>query len=101
MADLHTLKRRRGVSRASITWLTTRVGEAEARKDDPGIAALLHKLKEKLELFDSDFRNHHFMIINLLEEESNLEREQTILDKHEDEVFDLATRPDLLVIMSP
>ena len=91
MADMSTLKRRRGVSRAFITRLTTRVGEAEARKDNTRIADLSHKVKEKLESLDSDFMNHYFAIIDLLEEGSDLEREQTILDKHDDEVLHLAT----------
>ena len=81
--------------------LTTRVGEAEARKDNPGIADLSQKLKEKLESLDADFRNYHFVIIDLLEEESDLEHEQTILDQHDDEVLILATRLDLLVNTSP
>ena len=76
MVDLSTLKRRRGVSHASITCLTTRVREAEAREDNLGIADLSKKLKEKLESLDTDFRNHHFAIIDLLKEESDLECEQ-------------------------
>ena len=86
------------MSRASITCVTTKVREGEARKDDdPGIADLSKKLKEKLESLDSDFRNHHFTIIDLLEEESDLECEQTILDQHDDEVLDLTTWLDVLV----
>ena len=98
MADLSTLK-------SSVTCLhytlTTKVREAEARKDDLGIADLSKKLKEKLESSDSDFRNNHFGIIDLLEEESDLEHEQTILHQHDDEVLDLTTRLDVLVNTSP
>ena len=101
MADLSTLKRRRGVSHASITCLTTRVRIAEARKEDLGIIDLSKKQKEKLESLDSDFRNHHFAIIDLLEEQSDLESEQTILDKHDNEVINLTTRLDLLIDTSP
>ena len=101
MADLSTLKRRRGVSHASITSLTTRVREAEARKDDLGIADLSKKLKEKLESLDSDFRNHHFTIVDLLKEESDLEHEQTILDQHDNGVLNLTTQLDLLINTSP
>ena len=50
---------------------------------------------------DSDFRNHHFPIKDLLEEESDQEHEQTILDQHDDEVFNLTTRLDVLVDTSP
>ena len=83
-----------------ITRLTTKVREAVASKDDLGNTDLSIKLKEKLE---SDFRNHHFAIIELLEEESDLEHEQTILDQlqHDDEVLDLTTWLDLLVNISP
>ena len=99
MADLSALKRRNSL--VSITHLTTRVREAEARKDDLGIANLSKKLKEKLESLDSDFRNHHFAIIDLLEEESDLEREQPILNQHDDEVLNLTTQLDVLVDTSP
>ena len=101
MADLSTLKKRRRVSHASNTCLTTRVREAETRKDDLGIADRSEKLKENLESLDTDFRNHHFAIIDLLKEESDLEREQTVLDQHNNEVLNLTTQLDLLINTSP
>ena len=36
----------------------------------------------------SDFKTHHFAIIDVLEDEDQLVGEQDILDKHADEVAD-------------
>ena len=63
MADLSTHKRRRRVSRASITCLTTKVRETEARKDDLGIAESVEKSKGKagvigFSLQEPPFCNH-------------------------------------------
>ena len=91
MTDLPTLRRRRGVTRASVTRLVTKVREAEAKKAEPGISDLAQKLLKKLESLDSDLKTHHSVITDLIEEEDNLKCEQDVLDQHDDEVLDLST----------
>ena len=83
MRLLISLRRRRGVTRASVTRLVTKVREAEARKDEPGISNLAQKLLKKLESLDSDLKTHHSAIIDLVEKEDDLEREQDVLDLHD------------------
>ena len=67
MTDLPTLRRRRGVT--PVTRLVTKVREAEARKDEPGISDLAQKLLKKLESLDSDLKTHHSAIIDLVAQE--------------------------------
>ena len=44
-----------------------------------------------------EFKVHHYSIIDLLEDEDALEREQEILDGHEDEVAQLIIHLDKVV----
>ena len=80
MAGLPTLRRRRGVTLASVTRLVTKVREAKAKKDEPGISDLAQKLLKKLESLDSDFKTHHSAIVDLVEKEDDLVREQNVRD---------------------
>ena len=56
MADLPGLRGRRGVSRASITRLFTKIVEAESKIGEPRIDSLAQKLLKRLESLDSDFK---------------------------------------------
>ena len=78
MADLPTLSRRRGVTRTSVTCLVTKVREAEAKKDEPGVSDIAQNLLKKLQSLDSDLKTHYSAIIDLVEKEDDLEREQDV-----------------------
>ena len=56
---------------------------------------------KKLESLDSDLKTHHSAIVDLVEKEDDLEREQDVLDQHDDEVLDLSTRLERLIDISP
>ena len=95
MAQIN-LRRRRGVARASITRLEKKITEAEAMKDESGIADRARTLKEKVDIADTEFKKHHVSIVELLDEES-IDAEEGVLDSHEDEVLDLLTRLERLI----
>ena len=96
MAQLINLRRRRGVARVSITGLEKKITEAEAMKYKSGIVDRARTLKEKVDTADTEFKKHHFSIVELLDEEY-VDVEQGVLDNHEDEVLDLLTRLEWLI----
>ena len=83
--------RRRGVVRASVTHLATRLSELESKVGTPSLA---HRMSVKLHTLDSDFKAHHLAVIDAITEgdEDGLAKEQEILDAHDDEVASLASR---------
>ena len=98
---LATLRRRRGVVRASITRLATRLSELEPRAHETTTSSLAHRMSTKLETLDSDFKIHHLAVIDALTEgdEDGLAKEQEILDAHDDEVASLTSRIKYLLQM--
>ena len=95
---LATLRRRRGVVRASITRLATRLSKLEPKAREPTTSSLTQKT---LETLDSDFKTHHLAVIDAMTEgdEDGLAKEQEILDAHDDEVASLASRIEYLLQM--
>lgn len=96
MAELSTYRRRRGVARASITRLGTRLKDLEDNAIQPTTLNVAQRMAQKLETLDSDFKSRHYSVIDLIEEDG-LEREQYILDEHDDEVTGLSTRLQQLI----
>ena len=90
---LSSNKKKRGVVRASITRLHTRISDLETSPDTD----LARRLTTRLETLVAEFKVHHYSIIDLLEDEDALEREQEILHDHEDEVAQLIVRLDKVV----
>ena len=82
-ANPATLKRRRGIARGSLTWLKTRVGELEARDDLSLSLEEARRLLQHLDAIDSDFKSNHLALIDAIEDEGELDKEQGILDDHE------------------
>ena len=96
MADderaLSIARKRRGVIRASITRLDTRLTELEG-KDTLTMAneSSAQNILQKLSSLDADFRSHHLAVVDLIAEDA-IEGEQVDLDRHDDRVDDLTTR---------
>ena len=89
---LSTSRRRRGVVRASLTRLDSRVAELEGKGEiSAGDRLAAQRFLRKLDSLDSDFKSHHFAIVDLVDGDS-LEAEQGVLDEHDDKVADLAVR---------
>ena len=93
--------RRRGVVRASVTRLATRLRELESKVDAPTTPSLAQRMSTKLDTLDSDFKAHHLAVIDAIAEgdEEGLTKEQEILDAHDDEVASLASRIEYLLQM--
>ena len=92
MLSIGNLRKRRGVVRGSITRLATRLRELEEITDQPRTADHASQLLAKLESLDGEFKAIHFEIIDLIDESEDLEKEQTVLDKHDDDVSTLTIR---------
>lgn len=87
---LSNYKKKRGVVRTSVTRLCTRLAGLEG----PDAA---RRLTTTLQTLAAEFRVHHYAIIELTDDETALENEQDLLDKHDDEIAQLTTRVEKLV----
>ena len=90
--ELTKLKRRRGVVRASITRVGTRLEELEGLRDQPRTPELAKQLDTKLETLDSEFKSYHFQIVDLITDEEQAEGHQEVLDDHDDHISDMGIR---------
>ena len=89
---LGQLRRRRGVTRSSITRLVNRLKELEATADQPATPGHAQQLLSKLNDLDSSFKELHMQIIDKLEDGDTLEQEQIALDKHDDDIAAMTAR---------
>ena len=96
---LSTHRRRRGVAKASITRLTTRLKDLESNADQPATADHARRMQIKLDALDTEFRNHHHDIVDLVADETALSKEQETLDDHDDIVAELSVRVTHLINM--
>jgi hypothetical protein len=81
-----SLRKRRGVVRASIMRLGIRLKELEETSDQPRTSNHARQLLTKLQSLDEDFKKHHFELIDKIDD---LEKEQTVLDKHDEDMTSL------------
>ena len=93
-------RKRRGVVRASITRLGTRLKELEDKVEEPTTHDLAKRLAAKLETLDAEFKAHHFSLIDLIDDEGTLGKEQETLDQHDDDVTSLAVRIQQVITIS-
>lgn len=94
-----TLWKRRGVVRVSITRLGTRLKELEEDAEQPW--NLDHTRQFILtKRLDEDFKKHHFELIDMIDDDDYLEREQAVLDKHDDDITSLSVRLQTLLTPS-
>ena len=98
---LSIARKRRGVVRASITRLDSRVADLQAKPELTAEDRLsAQQLLQRLNTLDTDFKSHHFAVVDLLDEDA-LEGEQAILDEIDDRVTSLSVRIQRLVSSSP
>ena len=93
-------RKKRGVVRASITKLRTRLAELEAVASQPGTVDHARRLTTRLNSLMEEFKLHHFSVIELLDEEEDLATEQEIFDTQDEEITQLALRLENLVSSS-
>ena len=92
------LRKRQGVIRASITKLGNRLKELEDAPDLLDTADHAQQLTSKLETLESEFRTHHLQLVDLIDDESTLGKEQDALDKLDDDVSFLTVRLRQLIV---
>ena len=94
---LTSSKRKRGVVRASVTKLRTRLGELEKKVDDPFTLDFAQRLASKLDSLDAEFKVHHYSVIEHIVVERELLHEQDAIDQHDGIVTELGIRIQKLV----
>ena len=92
MATIANVKKRRGVACASLTRLANRVKELERNRRDPKTSDLAERTAKKLSELDTDFHAQHHALVDLIEGDEALEREQETLDAHDDLVTELSVQ---------
>ena len=96
--DIDFHKRRRRVTKASLTKLGSKLTELEADTSGPDALRLAQNLASKLKTLDVEFKTHQLAIIDLSEgdvddaDDANLNTEQEELDNHDDRVRELSIR---------
>ena len=98
--SLSNCKKRRGITRASITRFNTKLKDLESKADQAGTFDLAQQMKLKLESLDKDFKTYHYALVDLVDDEATLASEQETLDNHDDEMAILAVRVQQLITLS-
>lgn len=90
---LTSARRRRGVTRSSVTRLIAKFEELEnnAALDSTPKLEVARQIKTRLSMLDADFRTQHLDVVDLVESEDVLAKEQAVLDEHDDRVTELAS----------
>ena len=90
---LVTLRRQRGVVKRSVTRLSTNLRSLEATPGASGVTDQAKQLLAKFDSLDKRFQSLHLEIVSFLEEDSaDLEKENEVLDRFEDDIAALSLR---------
>ena len=99
---LANAKKRRGVARASLTRLSNRLKELDGEAGEHKTLELAQRMLQKLTDLDSEFRSHHHSLVDLIDDEETLAREQDVLDTHDDLIAELTVRvKQIIATLSP
>ena len=91
-SELSKLRRRRGVAKASITRIESRLTDLEGDPDRPNVRDSARQMLAKLKEHDADFKTIHLTLIDLTDDDEILITEQSTLDEHDDLVAALTVR---------
>ena len=95
---LTNLRKRRGVVKASITRLETRLSAMESTPNEDTVDNA-RQLLAKLRTSDSDFKEFHMSMIDLIDDEDDVLAEQTVLDNHDDLITSMTLRVQKLIAL--
>ena len=95
--DINFHKKRRRVTKASLTKLSTKLTELEADTTNPDALRVAQGLASKLKILDAEFKSHQLSIIDLTDDDTDLAAEQQELDDHDDRASELAIRVQRLI----
>ena len=68
--------------------------------EEPATHDHAQRLATRLETLDAEFKTHHFALIDHIDDEANLGKEQEVLDQHDDDVNSLVVRLQQLITVS-
>ena len=95
--DIDFYKKRRRVTKASLTKLSTKITELEADTTSPDALRAAQGLASKLKTLDTEFKSHQLSIIDLTDGDTGLTAEQQELDDHDDRASELTIRIQRLI----
>ena len=90
MAELAFHKKRRGIVKASLTKLRTKLTDLEGDTTIPTLMESARNLADKLDTLRQDFKTHQLTIINQSNKEDALADEQQVPDDNDDQVSELS-----------
>ena len=90
MAELAFHKKRRGVIKASLTKLKTKLTDLEGDTTIPTLMESARNLADKLDTLRQDFKTHQLAIMDQTNKEDALADEQQVPDDNDDQVSELS-----------
>lgn len=99
MAELAFHKKRRGIVKASLTKLRTKLTDLEGDTTIPTLMESARNLADKLDTLQQDFKTHQLTIMDRTNEEDALADEQQVLDK-DDQVSELSVHIQRLITLA-
>ena len=97
MSEVDISARQRGASWASITKLLDCIQELENKEAlSHSDQLMIQRLQQRLATLDSEFQRYHISAIDLVEEEEELEREQSIFNDHNERIAVMSDRLEQL-----
>ena len=99
-AAIATQRKKRGVVQGSLNQLRSWIRELESKTEHPDTPARGHRIVEKLKELGTDFKAHHFALIELIDDERDLTNEQEIFDKQDDDMANLTVSIERLLSAS-
>ena len=88
------------MARASLTRLSKYLKDLEGDAGEPKMLELARRMSQKLADLDSEFRAHHHALIDLMDDDDSLAKEQDVLDSHDDLVAELGVRVKQVIAAS-
>ena len=85
-----TLQKRRGVVHSFISRLTTRLKDLESKVEQPTTLDHAQQMSKRLETTDSESKVHYYALVNHIDCNKVLGKEQETLDEHDDDMATLA-----------
>ena len=82
-------RRKSGAVQGLITRLRTRITDLQLRPEHTDTLPHTHKIAQKLEDHDAEFKTQHFALLKLIKDEEVLTREQELMDEHNNEIGEL------------
>ena len=98
---LSDLTKRRGAIRGSITRLGNRLQELEDHPGDPDNVANANIYATKLDSLSNEIRAVHYQVLSFFDEEADLEKQQGVLDNHDEVVSSMILRLNQVVTKDP